>query len=366
LKEIDEMKGKMRTVSRSDLNEENLLRFIRDGWLPIPRSIIPPERKNFLWDTLDLQPYNPRLDYPGKLLDNLQSSVRRTLSEWGDIRNIDRVGVWLSGGVDSSTLLYLTCKILGSGKVRAYSVDFGSRNEVERAKLIADWCDVRLFVEQMAVDDNIQLTGEAVFNARGPVCTTHVLFISRLCSRDGTGKVLGVLGLDELQGGYPAHVNASDEEFLEVETNLLRKCQSSYAWAQRVQSKRCLEVKFPFLYGELVSWCRGLPRTHKCADRRTKVRLRKELKAKSVIPEKISEAGKIVGTKEGFCPILERWFEDDLGEWCEKNLPPDGLTSEATLRIEKKAKGHLWRKWRAATINTFLRLLDEGRFNYKE
>ncbi len=46
---------RVRTVSRSDLNEENLLTLVRDGWLPIPESIIPPERRNFLWDTLDIQ-----------------------------------------------------------------------------------------------------------------------------------------------------------------------------------------------------------------------------------------------------------------------------------------------------------------------
>ncbi len=270
--------GKVRTVSRSDLNEENLLIFIRDGWLPIPKSIIPPERKNFLWNTLELQPYDSSGDYRGRLLDNLRSAIHCTIREWGDIDSIDRVGVWLSGGVDSSTLLYLTCEMLGSEKVRAYSVDFGDQNEVERAKLIADRCDVRLLIKEMTVDDNIQLTEEAVLNQRGPTDTTHVLFTSKLCSRDNTRKVLSALGLDEIQGGYPAHVNASDEEFFEVETNLLWKCQSSYARAQRVQSKRYVEIKFPFLRRELIAWCRGLPRTHKCTDRETKVRLRKELK----------------------------------------------------------------------------------------
>lgn len=51
-------KVRVRTVSRSDLDEQNLLTFIRDGWLPIPKSIIPPERSNFLWDTLETQRYD--------------------------------------------------------------------------------------------------------------------------------------------------------------------------------------------------------------------------------------------------------------------------------------------------------------------
>jgi len=299
-------------------------------------------------------------------LDSLRLATHRTICEWGDIEEFDRVGVWLSGGVDSSTLLYLTCEAFGSEKVRAYSVDFGDQNEVERAKSTADWCDVRLLMEEMTAEDSIQLTEEAVFNQRGPVDTTHVIFASKLCSRDGTREVLSALGLDELQGGYPAHVNASDEEFLEVEANLLWKCQSSFAWVQRIQSKQYVEVKFPFLRRELIAWCRFLPRTHKCMGQETKVRLRNELRAESLIPEKVIEAGRFAGTKGGFCPILERWFQDGLEEWSEKNLPPKGLTSQTRSRIVHLTKGHLWRKWRAASINTFLRLLDEGKFNYME
>ena len=357
---------KVRTVSRSDVNEENLLIFIRDEWLPIPKSIIPPERKNFLWNTLELQPYDSSGDYRGKLLDNLRFAIHRTIREWGTIDSLDRVGVWLSGGVDSDTLLCLTCEMLGSEKVRAYSVDFGDQNAVERAKLIADRCDVRLLIKKMTIDDNIQLTEETVLNQRGPMDTTHVLFTSKLCSRDNTRKVLSALGLGEIQGGYPAHINASDEEFFEVERNLLWKCQSSYAWDHRVQSKKYVEIKFPFLHRELIGWCSGLPRTHKCTGQETKVRLRKELKASYLIPEKIIEAGRTAGTKGGFCPVLEKWFEDGLEEWCGKNLPPKGLSSQTRFKINNMIKGYLWRKWRAATINTFLRLLDERKFNYIE
>ena len=261
-------------------------------------------------------------------------------------------------------MLYLTCEMLGPEKVHAYSVDFGNQYEVERAKLIADLCDVRLVIEEMTAEDSIQLTEETVLNGRGPVDTTHVIFASKLCSRDGARKVLSALGLDELQGGYSAHVNASEEEFFEVETNLLWKCQSSYAMVSKTGSKRYVDVKFPFLRGELIAWCRGLPRTHKCIGRETKVRLRAELKADFLIPDKIIEAGRNVGTKDGFCPILERWFEDKLEDWCKENLPPDGLTSQTRFKINAMMKRQLWRKWRAATINTFLRLLDEGKFNY--
>jgi asparagine synthetase B (glutamine-hydrolysing) len=355
----------MRILSRSDVSEENLLTFVRDGWLPIPESIIPPRRKSFLWDTLPLQPYDSDQDYPGKLLDNLRSAIRRAICGWNEVENVDRVGVWLSGGIDSSTLLYLTCEILGPERVRAYSVNFGDQDEVERAKLIADRCRVRLVMKEMTAEDSIRLTEETVLYLRGPVDTTHVVFASKLCSEDGTGKILRALGLDELQAGYPEHVNATNDEFCEVETNLLWKCQSSWAWAQRMGSGKYVNVKFPFLRGELIAWCRGLPRKHKCVGRETKVRLRKEL-SRTMIPEDNREAGRTAGTKGGFCPILEKWFEHGLKEWSNQNLPPNGLTSQTRFKMDNVIKGYLWRRWRAATINAFLRLLDEGKFDYQE
>jgi len=167
-------------------------------------------------------------------------------------------------------------------------------------------------MEEMTAKDSIQLTEEPILSQRGPVDTTHVIFASKLCSQDETREVLGALGLDELQGGYPAHVNAGDEEFFEAETNLLWKCQSSYAWVQRIQSRQYVEVKFPFLHRELIAWCRGLPRIHKCMGRETKVRLREELGAESLIPEKIIEAGRIAGTKWDFAPFWRDGFKTDL------------------------------------------------------
>jgi asparagine synthetase B (glutamine-hydrolysing) len=255
------VKPETRILSRSDISEENILTLVREGWLPIPESVIPPQRKNLLWDTLPLEAYHSNQDYLGKLLDNLRSAIRRTICEWDPVENIDRVGVWLSGGIDSSTLLYLTCQVLGPEKVRAYSVNFGDRNEVERAKLIADRCHVRLVMKEMTAEDSIHLTEETVLYLRGPVDTTHVVFASKLCSEDGTRKILSALGLDELQAGYPEHVNATREEFCEVEGSLLWKCQSSWAWAQQMGSPKYVDVKFPFLRRELVAWCRGLPRS---------------------------------------------------------------------------------------------------------
>jgi len=355
----------MKVLTRKDVNKGNLWKYLVYGWLPIPRSIIPPKRPYYLWSNLDIITYDSASDYNGKLLDEIRRAIRRSLEGW---EPIDRVGVWISGGVDSSVLLRLTSEIVGSEKVRAYSLTFGERDESEYAKRIADWCDVKLVIKEMTPKDSMDLTEEAVLCMRAPVDSTWGLYTSKLCEHDGTKKIFSALGLDELAGGYPPHVRASDKDFFRVETDLLWKCQSIYVWSQFSQSKNYVEVRFPYLDSKLIAFCRGLPRAHKCAGQETKVRIREELHKQALIPEENIEAGRIVGTKAGFIPILEDWFRRGYGDWCDENIPPkafnflDRLLMRFILGRGRTLEGRLQRKLRMATLNSFCGLLDEGKF----
>jgi len=355
----------MEVLTRKDVNKKNLWRYLLYGWLPIPHSIIPPKRPYYLWSDLSIISYNSTHDYNGKLLDEIRGAIRRCLEGW---EPIDRIGVWISGGVDSSVLLYLTSEIVGSEKVRAYSLTFGKRDEYEYAKRIADWCDVKLVTKEMTPKDSIELTKEAILCTRAPTDSTVVLYISKLCERDGTKKIFSGLGLDELMGGYPSHVRASDKDFFKIETKLFWICQSYYVWLQLSQSKNYVEVRFPYLDSKLIAFCRGLPRSHKCIGQETKVRLREELHAHDLIPEENIESGRIAGTKGGFIPILEDWFKRGYDDWCKENIPPkafnivDRLTTKLILRIGRTLEGRLQRRLRVAALNAFYSLLDEGKF----
>jgi len=274
----------------------------------------------------------------------------------------------VSGGIDSSVLLYLTSEIVGPEKVRAYSLTFGERDESEYARRIADWCNVKLVVKEMTPEDSIKLTKEAVLYTRAPVDSTVVLFISKLCAYDGTSKVFSALGLDELIGGYLPHVRASDRDFHKVETELIWRCQSYYVWLQLSQSKNYVEVRFPYLEPKLIAFCRGLPRNHKCSNKETKIRIREELRKKSLIPNENIEAGRIAGTKAGFIPILKDWFNRGYDKWCNENIPPkafnflERLSAKFILETGHTLEGKLQRKLRIATVNTFYDLLDGGSF----
>lgn len=355
----------MKILTRKDVDKKNLWRYLVYGWLPIPYSVIPPNRPHYLWSNVSIVPYSLDDDYDGKLLDEMKGAVRRSLEGW---ERVDRLGVWLSGGVDSSTMLFLISEIVGYEKVRAYCLTFGKQDESEYAKRIANSLNVRLVVKEMTPEDSIGLTEEAVLCMRAPVHSTEVLYISKLCKHDGTSEVLSALGLDEIMGGYPQHVQASNSAFLETEMQLLSRCQSYYVWLQLLQSEGYVRVGFPFLDPALIAFCRGLPRAHKCMNQETKIRLRKELSQLTDLPRENIEAGRIAGTKVGFTPILEDWFRRGYEHWCNENIPPrafgfaDRMMMKSVLGMGRSVEGRLQRRLRAATLNTFYDLLDNGRF----
>lgn len=355
----------MTVLTRKNVYKRNLWRYLAYGWLPIPAAVIPPKRPYYLWDKVDVIPYDSASDYEGKLLDEIRAAIRRNLTGW---ERVDRLGMWVSGGIDSSVLLYLTSQIVGSDKVRAYSLNFGERDETEHAKKIADWCDVKLVTKEMTPNDSISLTEEAVEGMRTPVDSTQVLFISKMCKQDGTEKVFSALGLDELVAGYLPHVDASDENFAGVETDIMWRCQSNYVCVQLLQSKNYIDVRFPYLDSKLIAFCRGLPRSQKCVGRETKVRVRQELRSKALIPPENIDAGRIAGTKGGFIPILEDWFKRGYGDWCDREISArtlslgDRLVTKLILSRGRTVEGKLQRRLRVATLNTFYHLLDAGRF----
>lgn len=359
----------MKVLTRRDVNKRNLWRFILYGWLPIPESIIPPTRNFYLWSKLETIPYDSSKDYSGKFLVELENTIRKSLKGWG---NVKRVGVWFSGGVDSSTLLYLTVKILGSEKVRAYTLKFGEKDNLTLASKLVDILDVKHIVKEMEPKDSISLTEEAVLKMRAPIHSTISLYLAKVCRSDGTTKVLSALGLDAITGGYPSHVYAKDRNFSKIEEKLLWREQSYYVWIQLLQSRGYVDIKFPFLDHKLIAYCRGLPRHQKCLGNETKIRLRDELKKFTNIPMEIIEAGRIVGTKRGFTPVLEDWFKHGYEEWCKRNIPPkttsfiDKIMTLGALRIGRTLEGRLQRKLRIAALNVFYQLLDDGKFTVDE
>jgi len=73
---------------------------------------------------------------------------------------------------------------------------------------------------------------------------------------------------------------------------------------------KSLDVRFPFLNKRFISYSRALPRSSKNVGLETKILTRKVMKG--LLPDDVVEAGRIAGTKRGFTPLIEKWWEEGL------------------------------------------------------
>jgi asparagine synthase (glutamine-hydrolysing) len=140
-----------------------------------------------------------------RILDELRTSVR--LRKMSDVP----VGVFLSGGIDSSTNAALFSEGEGS-PVRTFSIgyegEYGSyKNEFDYARLMASRIDAEHHERKMTIDDLIdflplmvRLQDEPIAD---PVCVP-VYYVSKLARDNGVIVCQVGEGADELFWGYPA------------------------------------------------------------------------------------------------------------------------------------------------------------------
>lgn len=159
------------------------------------------------WDVLDhVKPLNEVPD--AKLAEMLLSELRTAVK----LRKVSDVpvGVFLSGGIDSSTNAALFSEN-ATGQVKTFTIGYGGehhsyRNELEYAKLVADQVGAEYHEKLLTVSDlinflprMIQLQDEPIAD---PVCFP-VYFVSKLARDNGVTVCQVGEGADELFWGYP-------------------------------------------------------------------------------------------------------------------------------------------------------------------
>jgi asparagine synthetase B (glutamine-hydrolysing) len=341
--------------------KDALLKAIQVGWLPIPESVVPPERVPFLWKEVPDGTGSDKNDF----FEALNYAVERNLNTIND-----KIGIWFSGGIDSSTLLKILVNQIGSERVVAFRLNFGYRDdEYEASRLLSDELDVKIITKEMEIRDHIELLEETIRNNRMPTAfNTQVTYAQNLCFDNNIKIVFSALGMDEIQAGYPGHVNVSNEAFPEIEKEYLWRCHSHYAWNQKYLCPK-LDVRFPFLDAKLIEYSRGLPRNAKCQGKETKVLLREVMKDK--LPKMIVEAGRIAGTKGGFVPPINKWWSEGLGSWASseiKKAPKNIISSALDPWYALKnvfGKGNRWIQLRVASVPTLMSLAENDDFTYQ-
>jgi len=338
---------------------------------PLTGCIIPPPPTPYTEYRYILSkriPYNDTIDYWGKSIDFLRFVLHKLIvTEYGSLSSIDRIGIWLSGGFDSSLLLALTIQLLGPDRVVGYHCIWSpDKDESKYAKRIAEWTGTKIKILRPKPEEIFALFKESTYLMRAPSWCPQVLWLAKECAKDGCNKVFIGLGLDALTAGESSQSGVSSQSEFDVATANLMMRQLDYLWANMYQCEGYINLQAPFLYdSQFVEYMKSLPYTHQTKKRMTRIRLRDEVVELGILPKESAEYGKVAGTKLGFGPNWDTYFKMMGKNFLCKFHP------ENYVNLDKRTFGWLkswrrksfWTKLLVIGLCNFYELIDEGKFS---
>lgn len=240
---------------------------------------------------------NPAKDIAKDFLKILRKAVDKMV-------NVDKIGVLFSGGLDSSLIACL-CNERGAN-VTLYCSGLPNSKDIKNAKHVAEILGLKLRVKTISLDELERRLPEIIFsleerNILNLSISIPTFFSTALAKEDGVKVMLSGQGADELLGGYKKYeYMLRSEGYEKLHTYLLKDLVKLYEVnLQRddsVSMANSVEVRFPFLDKELVSFSIKIPVRYKVAKEGNDL-IRKyilRLAAKELgIPSKIAEMPKL-------------------------------------------------------------------------
>ena len=182
---------------------QGILKLEPGHFLEVDTKKVSYTKKRF-WD-VRLQKQNPSQNLEKDFFKLFDESV--TLMLQSDVP----VGVFLSGGVDSSLVVARAAKILGEEKLNTFSIGFkGGNYELPLAKLVAQKYKTNHHEFVLDGKDSLQIFKEAIPFMDEPLMDNAfipTLFLSKKVRELGVKVVLTGAGGDELFGGYPRYLS---------------------------------------------------------------------------------------------------------------------------------------------------------------
>ena len=180
------------------------------------------------WDVPIPEPYSGSGDQQARdrVMEALETGIRRQL------RSDVPVGAFLSGGLDSTTILNLAFSA-GASDVRTYSIGFGSEDrslegaldDLKFARIAAAAAGVRDHREIVLSPDVVSLLPLIVRHLEDPVADPAAINSYLICmaARETSTVLLSGAGGDELFGGYRKYASQSVAERYQRVPAVLRR-----------------------------------------------------------------------------------------------------------------------------------------------
>ena len=181
------------------------------------------------------------------------------------------LGCFLSGGIDSSIIAYLMCKILGNNNVNTFSIGLPGSPDLESAKQVADFLQTNHTEVIVSENDLIEAIDPTIYHLESYDTTTIrasvPMFVLSQYINQNTDIVvmLSGEGADEASGSYLYFHNAPNSN--EFQKECLRLIQD----VQHFDVLRCdkttaahgLEVRVPFFDKDFLDMYLSIHPDHK-------------------------------------------------------------------------------------------------------
>ena len=267
---------------------------------------------------------------------NLEVMIRNILYTAVQARLMsDRpVGCLLSGGLDSSLITSILCRLIGPEKVRTYSIGMKGSQDLKYARLVADYLGTNHTEVLFSPEEGFAAIPEVIRDLESYDITTvrasvGMWLLAKYISQNTDDVVLlSGEGADELFCGYLYFHYAPDSDELEKES--LRLVQELYLYdvlrADRCVSSHGLELRVPFLDKSLVKFCLSLSgELRKPVAGMEKSLLRESFK-KGYLPEEVLNRRKD-GMSDGISGSKKKWFEQ-IQEFVGEEVKDEDIGSE--------------------------------------
>lgn len=252
--------------------------------------------------------------------------IKRLLSNAVKKRLIsDRpIGCLLSGGLDSSIITSLVCKVLDPSEVQTFAIGLKDSPDLLSAQKVADYLGTKHTNIVVSERDMLEAIDETIYQIESKDTTTVrasvPMFLLSKYIRDNTDikVILSGEGSDEASGSYLYFHNAPDRHSFQAETIRLLKDVRMFdvLRADKTTAGAGLELRVPFFDKTFLKYYMGIsPELKVVRDGMEKYLLRKAFEGE--LPEEIIWRRKD-GFSDGVSKTERPWYEI-IDEYSKEN-----------------------------------------------
>lgn len=200
-------------------------------------------------------------------LEEVQEKIQKTLAQSVEekTREIKDLGIYLSGGLDSSIIAALTAR-QNQGPIATYTVGIEGSRDIQYADQVARDLQAKHHVYPYDLPEMLEVLPDVIYHLESFDCAyvrsaIPNFLAARMAAADGRQVMLTGEGSDELFAGYSYLKTLSSPQEIQAELHSFLKnlSRTGLQRVDRMNSAHGLDYRVPFLKPALVELAQEIP-----------------------------------------------------------------------------------------------------------